>query len=83
MFHCEKALPYGKYDYPLGIEENKEFYKNNDTEYLDFFKYIERQGSNHQIYYKSDLHWNPNGHREVANFLERKLTKQKIAYRRI
>lgn len=59
---------------PLGgIEEKiKEFCKVNDVEYLDFFKYIEEQGSNHQMYYKSDPHWNTYGHREVANFLERK-----------
>ena len=69
-YHMENTIiPLG------GIEEKiKEFCKNNDTEYLDFFKYIERQGSNHQIYYKSDPHWNPHGHREVANFLERKFS---------
>lgn len=72
-YHMENTIiPLG------GIEEKlKEFCKNNDTEYLDFFKYIEKQGSNHQIYYKSDPHWNPYGHREVANFLERKFADSK------
>ena len=61
---------------PLGgIEERiKEFCKINEVEYLDFFKYIENRGSNHKLYYKSDPHWNPLGHREVANFLERKFS---------
>jgi hypothetical protein len=59
---------------PLGgIEKKiKEFCKINDVEYLDFLKYIERQDFNHQMYYKSDPHWNNFGHREVANFLQRK-----------
>jgi hypothetical protein len=69
-FHMENTIiPLG------GIEERiKEFCKINEVEYLDFFKYIENRGSNHRLYYKSDPHWNPHGHRQVANFLEIKFS---------
>jgi len=68
-FHMENAiLPLG------GIEtEIKNFCSENKVEYLDFGSYIQGLNSEKLLYYKSDPHWGPNGHKAVADFLYSKL----------
>tara|TARA_B100001057_G_scaffold489794_1_gene576798 strand:- start:907 stop:2166 length:1260 start_codon:yes stop_codon:yes gene_type:complete len=72
-FHMENAiLPLG------GIEtEIKDFCSENKVEYLDFATYIQGLNSEKLLYYRSDPHWGPDGHRAVADFLFSKLTDNK------
>ena len=72
-FHMENAiLPLG------GIEtEIKDFCSENEVEYLDLATYIKGLNSEKLLYYRSDPHWGPEGHRAVADFLFSKLTDNK------
>ena len=72
-FHMENAiLPLG------GIEtEIKDFCSENNVEYLDFANYIQSLNSEKLLYYRSDPHWGPEGHRAIADFLISKLSDNK------
>ena len=64
---------------PLGgIEtEIKDFCSENNVEYLDFANYIQSLNSEKLLYYRSDPHWGPEGHRAIADFLISKLSDNK------
>ena len=72
-FHMENTvLPLG------GIEtEIKNFCSANELEYLDLASFFQQLNSSKLLYYRSDPHWGPNGHKAVADFLYSKLKVNK------
>ena len=72
-FHMENTvLPLG------GIEtEIKKFCSANELEYLDLASFFQQLNSPKLLYYRSDPHWGPNGHKAVADFLYSKLKVNK------
>lgn len=72
-FHMENAvLPLG------GIEtEIKEFCSANEVEYHNLVSFFQNLNSQKLLYYRSDPHWGPHGHKAVAEFLYSKLKVDK------